>query len=151
MADNVLRTSADDLYELVRSRKKISVEEAAKILKMPNNTVQALVDFLVEEKIFGIEYKFTTPYIYVSKDITQEKAKIDATKSVEKKLISKDEFFKKAGRWNLPTEKINDLWKKYVEENINSIRNDFYTKADLRNLQKEKIDILWKKYLTYLM
>ena len=66
MTDNVLKTGVDELYELVMSRKKISVEEIAKILKIPDDTVQALVDFLVEEKIFGIEYKFTTPYVYIS-------------------------------------------------------------------------------------
>ena len=64
MGNEILKTSVDDLYELVESRKKISVDDAAKLLKLPVNIVQSLVDFLVEESIFGIEYKFTTPYIY---------------------------------------------------------------------------------------
>ncbi|MBI2208893.1 hypothetical protein HYU50_05350 [Candidatus Woesearchaeota archaeon] len=68
MVNDILKTSADDLYELVKSREKISVEEAAKLLRMPINTVHALVDFLVEEKMFGIEYKFTTAYIYISQE-----------------------------------------------------------------------------------
>ncbi len=143
--DNVLKTSADDLYELVKSRKKISVEEAAKLLNIHANVVQSLVDFLVEERIFGIEYKFTTPYIYLS----QEKEKKIIYES-RKKLITKDEFFKKAGRWNIEFEKINLMWKKYVDENINSIKEEFYTKAHSKNIPKEEIDNLWEKYFTHL-
>ena len=87
MNKNILKTSADDLYELVKSRKKISVEEAAKFLKLPVKTVHALVDFLVEEKIFGIEYKFTTPYIYLSEEYS--KKMIGAERSFTKNMISK--------------------------------------------------------------
>jgi len=143
MTDNVLKTSADDLYELVESRKKISVEEAAKLLRIPDMVVQALVDFLVEERIFGIEYKFTTPYIYISRKIEK---KIDLQSKIEKKLVTKEEFFQKAGKWNISPEKVNELWEKYIKENFDSIKKDFYMKAGLKNLSKEKTDILWEKY-----
>ena len=147
MDTTLLKTSADDLYDLVKSRKKISVEEAAKILKISPDVVQSLVDFLVEEKIFGLEYKFTTPYVYLSQ---KDLSKIDLQKKFGKKVISKDEFFQKASKWNMPFEKVNELWKRYVKENFNSIKEDFYIKANARNIQKEKIDKLWKKYLVYL-
>ncbi len=143
MADNVLKTSADDLYELVRSREKISVEDVAKILRIPDNIVQALVDFLVEEKIFGIEYKFTTPYVYISQE---KKGKIDLSEKIEKKLVTKEEFYQKAGKWNISAEKINVLWEKYIKENFDSIKKDFYIKANLKNIPVGKIDILWEKY-----
>lgn len=147
MDNNVLKTGADDLYELVKSRKKISVEDAAKLLKIPDDIVQSLVDFLVEEKIFGIEYKFTTPYIYLS----QKKQKDIGFQSIPpKKIIAKEEFFQKADKWNIPFEKINDLWKRYLQENISAIKEDFYTKAQSRNIQKEKIEDLWKEYLANL-
>lgn len=146
MNENVLKTSADDLYELVRTRKKISVEDASKLLKIPDETVQSLVDFLVEEKIFGIEYKFTTPYVYIS----QEKKKIDFQSMPPKKMITKKEFFQKAGKWNIAAQKINDLWQRYIKENLSSIKKEFYTKADSRNLSGEKTDALWKKYIAQL-
>ena len=66
--DSIIRTVADELFELVKKRSKLSVEEASKQLKIPIATIQALVDFLGEEKVFGIEYKFTTPYIYLYKE-----------------------------------------------------------------------------------
>jgi len=144
----ILKTSADDLYELVKSRKKISVEEAAQLLKIPVKTTQALVDFLVEEKIFGIEYKFTTPYIYISKE---KKEETEVKSDSAKKLVTKEEFFKKEGTGNIPYEKIDALWKKYVEENLNSIKEEFYTKAHSRNLPEEKIGSLWERYLHHLM
>ena len=143
----LLKTSADDLYDLVKLRKKISVEEAAKILKISPNVVQSLVDFLVEEKIFGIEYKFTTPYVYLSQ---KDESKIDLQKKLGKKVISKDEFFQKANKWNMPFEKVNELWKKYVKENFDSIKEVFYIKANARYIPKEKIDKLWKEYLVHL-
>jgi len=143
MQNNVLKTSADDLYELVNSRKKISVEEAAKILKVPNKTVQALVDFLVEERIFGIEYKFTTPYVFISEE---KEKKIELESKLGKNQITKEEFYQKASKWNIPTIKIDDLWKRHLHENINSIKEEFYIKANLRKLSKERIDNLWIKY-----
>lgn len=151
MDDNVLTTSADELYNLVRARKKISVEDASKILRLPMNIVQSLVDFLVEEKIFGMEYKFTTPYVYIS----QEKGKkvhpqISLTPMQGEKPITKEEFYQKAGNWNIPAEKIDLLWKKYVMENMDYIKEVFYKKAESKNIQNEKIEMLWQKYLAKL-
>ena len=148
MNNPVLKTSADDLYELVKSRKKISVEDAAKLLKMPVKTVHALVDFLVEEKIFGIEYKFTTPYVYISQENPEKK--VMAKSGFTRGMITKEEFFEKAKKWNISPEKINDLWNKYIAENLKYIKEDFYKKAQLRNLPKEQTDRLFEKYLTYL-
>ena len=143
MDNPVLKTSADELYELVKLRKKISIEDVAKLLKIPDKTTQALVDFLVEEKVFGIEYKFTTPYIYLS----QEKGgEINLQARPEKNLITKDKFFQKASKWSISAEKVNDLWKKYVQENFSYIKEEFYKKAHLRNLSEERIEELWKKY-----
>jgi hypothetical protein len=76
--------------------------------------------------------------------------KIDLSEKVEKKLITKDEFFQKAGKLNISAEKINELWKKYVKENFDSIKKNFYMKANLKNISGEKIDSLWEKYWNHL-
>ena len=125
MDNIILRTSADDLYELVKSRKKISVEEAAKILKIPDKVVQALVDFLVEEEIFGIEYKFTTPYVYISQE---KEKKISLESKPKKELLKKEEFFQKAGTWNISSEKINDLILSISESSFTPIHKLFKSK-----------------------
>ncbi|MBI2208828.1 hypothetical protein HYU50_05015 [Candidatus Woesearchaeota archaeon] len=148
MVNDVLKTSADELHELVKSRKKISVEEAAKLLRMPINTVHALVDFLVEEKIFGIEYKFTTPYIYISQEHPKSGESFQG--SFAKNMATKEEFFEKAKNWNISFDKIYEMWNKYIKENLDAIKKEFYMKAGLRGISGEDIDMLWEKYLSYL-
>lgn len=146
--DNVLKTVADELLELVKKSKRISVEEAAKKLKAPLATIQALVDFLVEEKIFGIEYKFTTPYIYLYKEgIKEAKGK---EKSFTSGLITKEQFYQKAKDKKVPYEHIEGMWRKYLQQNLVHIREEFLNKAKDKKISEDKIEDLWKKYLSYL-
>lgn len=144
----ILRTVADELLELVKKTKKISVEEAAKTLKIPLETAQSLVDFLVEEKIFGIEYKFTTPYIYPYKEGV--KGSKEKEKSFTKGLITKEQFYEKAKERNLPHENIEGLWRKYLQQNLPNIKEEFFKNSKAKELAEEKIEELWKKYLAYL-
>ena len=153
MDNNILKTSVDDLYELVRSRKKISVEEAAKILRMPIGIVQSLADFLVEERIFGIEYKFTTPFIYMNEKTSKQPHSPVPTPPPNHQnagIVTKEEFYQKAMAWNLPKERLDALWKKYLSENITGIRDSFYTKARSKNISEEKLANLWEKYREHL-
>lgn len=150
MDNNILKTSADDFYELVKSRKKISIEEAAKILRMPIDVVQAVADFLVEERIFGIEYKFTTPYVYLNE---KGNHKLHAQPIIpppklqsNSKLVTKEEFYNKASSWNMPQDKVDNLWKKYLSENMDSLKEAFFEKARSKNLPEEKVNGLWEKY-----
>ena len=146
--DSVIRTVADELFELVKRSGKISVEDAAKRLKIPLATAQALVDFLVEEKIFGIEYKFTTPYVYLYREgIKGAKSKEG---SFTKGLITKEHFYEKAKQRKVPYELIEGLWRKYLQQNINHIREEFLGKARDKKVPEEKAEELWEKYLTYL-
>lgn len=146
--DSLLRTSADELFELVKKSSKISVEEAAKKLKMPIQTIQALADFLVEENVFGIEYKFTTPFIYLYKEgINEAKGK---EKGFTTGLITKEQFYEKAKGKNIPYEHIEGMWRKYLQQNLVYIREEFLKKAKEKRIPEERIDGLWKKYLSYL-
>jgi|TARA_B100002003_G_C13730570_1_gene365145 predicted ArsR family transcriptional regulator len=149
--EGILKTSADDLYELVKNRKKISIEEAAKALKLPLLTVQALIDFLVEEKIFGLEYKFTTPYIYLSKESEKKLQKVPEKSSFVEKLTSKEDFYGRAKQKGIFHERIESLWKKYLNQNLGSLKEEFYRKAKLRNIPDKKIHDLWEKYMSYLI
>ena len=146
--DSIIRTVADELFELVKRSSKISVEEASKQLKIPIATIQALVDFLVEEKVFGIEYKFTTPYIYLYKEgLKQAKGK---EKSFTKGLITKEQFYERAKAKKIPYEYIEGLWRKFLQMNIVHIREEFLRKAKEKKVPEEKIEGLWKRYLSYL-
>ncbi len=146
--NTVLRTIADELLEIVRQSKKIPVEELAKRLKVPIATIQSLVDFLVEERVFGIEYKFTTPYVYLYKEgIKEAKGK---EKSFTSELITKEQFYEKAKERNVPHENIEGFWRKYLQQNLVYIREEFLRKAREKKIPQEKIGEFWKKYLSYL-
>ncbi len=146
--DRIVRTAADELFDLVKKSKKVSVEEASKVMKIPLPTVQALVDFLVEEKVFGIEYKFTTPYVYLYKENLTEAKKRE--KSFTKGLVTKEEFYEKVKKRNIPYEYIEGLWRKYLKQNIINLRQEFVTKSNEKKIQPEKMEELWQKYLSYL-
>ena len=118
--DIIIRTVADELFELVKKNGKISVDGAASHLKIPIATIQALVDFLVEEKVFGIEYKFTTPYIYLYKDDVKSAKRKE--KSLTKGLVTKEYFYEKAKQKKVPYENIEGLWRKYLQQNITHIK-----------------------------
>ncbi|MEK6983366.1 MAG: hypothetical protein AABX33_02235 [Nanoarchaeota archaeon] len=146
--NSILRTIADELMDLVKINKRISVEEAAKKLKTPLSSVQALVDFLVEERVFGIEYKFTTPYIYLYNEGIKEARGKD--RNLTKQLITKEQFYEKAKEKKVPYQQIETLWRKYLQQNLAHIREEFLRKSRENKLSDEKIEKLWEKYLTYL-
>ena len=146
--DIVLRTVADELLELVKKSGKISVEEAAKKLKMPGSSIQALADFLVEERVFGIEYKFTTPYIYLYNEGVKEAKRKE--RSFAKGLVTKGQFYEKAKEKKVPYEHIEGLWRKYLQQNLTHIREEFLRKTREKKVPEDKIEELWKKYLSYL-
>lgn len=145
--DNVLKTIADELVELVRKNKKISVEEVAKKLKVSVGSVQALADFLVEEKIFGIEYKFTTPYIYIYKEFKVPKGR---ERSLTDDLVTKEQFYERAKSRKVPYENIEGLWRKYLQQNLVNIRQEFMSKAKEKKVPEDKLEELWNRYLAYL-
>lgn len=144
----ILTTSADKLVEFVKSREKVTIEETAKTLNISEKTVQALVDFLVEEKILGIEYKFTTPYIYLSKKDFKEPTLI--RKREEPILLSKEEFYEKAKSRNIPYQEIGTLWRKYLEKKLGNVKENFYERAKQKKISPKEIEELWQKYLSYL-
>src|SRR3989338_1934495 len=144
--DSIIRTVADELFELVKKKEKISVEDAAKSMKMSVSTVQALVDFLVEEKIFGIEYKFTTPYVYLYKEGVQ--ARKIKEKSFAKGLITKDSFYQIAKEKKVPHEYIEGFWRKYLKHNITNLREEFLKKSKEKKIPDDKVDELCEKYLS---
>jgi len=148
MENPAIRTVADELFDLVKNSKKISIENAAKQLRLSVATVQGLVDFLVEEKIFGIEYKFTTPYVYLYKEGL--KAAKSKGKSFTKGLMTKEDFYLNSKEHDIPYEQIEGLWRSYLQKNLIHIREEFIKKAQMRNIPTHKIEDLWKKYLTYL-
>ena len=87
-----IETGVDRLMNLIKSKEKISVPDAAKKLGVSTTTVEEWAEFLEEEGIINIEYKLATPYMSERK-LTQKEIKKKETEFHGKKdmFISKAE------------------------------------------------------------
>lgn len=144
MDQDILRTDVDDFIELVRKNGKMTLSEAAKTLKLTEKTIEAWTDFLVEEKILGVEYKFTTAYVYMC---SEEQKRTEAGFS---DFDTKEEFYEKAKKKNIPDYQIKVLWIKYISQNEEKIKAYFYSRCKDRGLSDDKTEELWKKYYRHL-
>ena len=141
----ILRTDVDDFLELVKNKGRISLPDAAKELNTPLATVEAWTDFLVEEKIVGIEYKFTTPYVFI------EEHKESKLEMFDMGFDTKEEFYQKARKREIKDNHIRLLWLKYVNANKEAMRKVFFDKGVERGASKDKLLLLWQKYYDYLI
>ncbi len=139
-----LKTEVDAFLELVKKNKKVSLIDAAKEMKVPLQTIQLWTDFLVEEGIVGIEYKFTTPYVFMQ----EEKKGKSALGFIG--FDTKEVFYEKAKKKGINETQIRMLWLKYLTANEESIQKVFEDKCKERGIPVHKIPLLWKKYSTYL-
>lgn len=125
MQKNSVKTGVDALIELLGKHETIALSQAAKELSMDEKAIKQWVDFLVEEKIIGIEYKFTKPYIYLNKPKeNQTKMKVIEEKKVALKDF-KEEFEKRANKSNIPKEQIGFLWKDHLQNQL-ALENQFF-------------------------
>jgi len=90
VSDLVIETGVDKLLSLVKKKKRISFPEAAKSLGVSKEVIEEWADFLEEEGIISIEYKFTTSYL-VERKLTGQELKTK-TKEFHNK---KDTFIRK--------------------------------------------------------
>lgn len=139
-----LRTEVDTFLEMIKKYKKISLFDAAKEMHVPVQTIQLWSDFLVEEGILGIEYKFTTPYVFL-----QEEKKAKGGFGFIG-FDTKEVFYEKAKKKGIPDKQIRLLWLKYLTANEDSMKKVFEEKARERGIANATISLLWKKYYSYL-
>ncbi len=143
LGEETVRTGVDDLLELLRKVDKITLGDAAQKLGISSSLLQSWVDFLVEEEILGIEYKFTKPIIYLNKPGEEKKAQVK--EEAEAGLESyKQDFKLRATEKSIPIEKISFLWKDHAREALSRRKDFFFREAKKRNLAN--IDNLWRLY-----
>jgi hypothetical protein len=139
-----LRTDVDTFLELVKKYKKVSLLDAAKEMQVPIQTIQLWSDFLVEEGIVGIEYKFTTPYVFIQ----EEKKGKGGFGFIG--FDTKEVFYEKARKKGIKDQQIRMLWLKYLTANEDSMKKVFEDKCRERGIPGNKVVELWKKYYAYL-
>ncbi len=142
MGLETVETGVDELMRLLEKSGKIQLSEAAKQLKLPVNVIQAWVDFLVEERMVGVEYKFTVPYIYINKKtVDQKNVIITRTMTIND---FKTDFFEKAKVDRIPEQQIPKLWHNHVVNSLSNLKPLFYREAKKRGFTA--VEPLWQDY-----
>lgn len=134
MGEEVIQTEVDKLIDLLKTKKRIEIKDAAKELNIEEDIIQQWVDFLVEEKILTIEYEFTKPFISLIKNKIQDD-------NSENNLLKYKKKFKNEAK-NKKNSEV--MWKSHLEDNLENMKPFFYSEADKRNL--ENTDELWEEY-----
>jgi len=144
MTDELVRTGVDELLDLLAHNVKMPLTEVATKLKVDVGVVQAWVDFLVEESIVGIEYKFTTPFIYLNK-VVEKKVDEDSAKEDKYNIqYFKKQFWEKAKTNNIPMDQTEMLWKNHITQALDLEKKYFFFEAQRRKLANA--DQLWQEY-----
>ncbi len=143
MVGDTIETDVDKLLQLLEKRGEMSLSEAAKELKIPLKTIQAWVDFLVEEKIIGVEYKFTSQHIYLNKGENTLTKKKKEEFEVNLKYFF-DNFVKRARENKIPESKIRSLWENHLVNKLGLVKSFFYETAKRKGI--EEIDKAWEEY-----
>ncbi len=128
-SSNMVETEVDSLLKLLKKRGPTDIKTVAKELKTTVSVVEKWAGFLMEEDILSIEYKFTTPYIYLKED----KDKLYSFKEREYSQEFDDD--KKIKEYD---------WKQYIIQLLEEKKDFFYKQAESRDLKD--IDKLWKEY-----
>jgi hypothetical protein len=144
MTEEVVRTGVDELLDLLAHNAKIPLTEVATKLKVDAGVVQAWVDFLVEEGIVGIEYRFTTPYIYLNKVMDKKQEDVAVKEDSYNIQYFKKQFWDKARANNIPEKQIDMLWKNHVIQALELQKKYFFFESQRRKLNN--IEQLWHEY-----
>jgi hypothetical protein len=144
MGDEVIKTGVDDLITFLEGKEKVPLLDAAAALSVRVDTLQSWVDFLVEEGIIGIEYKFTKPFIYLNKS-NKDKAKIIGEEELSWDAYHRS-FMEKASEKRIPDVKAVMLWKSHVLSSLEARKAFFYDEA--RKRQIPDIEAAWNQYKT---
>lgn len=142
MGDEMVTTGVDDLLAYCKGKDRVSLPDVATVLNVPMETLQAWVDFLVEEKILGIEYKFTKPYIYLNKE-TLDKAKVIEHSALSYETV-KENWEKHARDQQIPDTKLADLWRSHLTQALDRQKEYFMEQAKRRHATNA--ESLWNMY-----
>lgn len=133
----VITTGVDRLIDFLRGKGQVEMSQVAKRLQIPMDTLQNWSDFLVEEKLVGLEYKFTTPYIYlITKNDSKSKQKSFAELKAAFKSTTKDSRINES--------KSDFLWQNQVSNVLENKKDFFLKEVEKRKLQNP--EMLWEHY-----
>ena len=140
---SIIETGIDKLVNLINIKEKISPSDAATELGVGSNIIMEWADYLEEEGIIKIQYKFTKPFL-VARKIAKKDVQIKAKEFSGKKEV----FVRKAevsliflNREASKLKGIKDEFDKIKKElglDIDSIKNEL---MELQKYEKLKINL----------
>jgi hypothetical protein len=139
---DTLQTGVDKFIALLRKHDKLTFAEVAEKLKVEIDVIQSWVDFLIEENMVGLEYKFTVPYVYLNKKTIDEEVQIETKKLSFQEF--KEKFILTQIKGDVPKDKINELWKTHLLEKVEQ-KKDFFINEALKIGIKD-ISGAWTQY-----
>ncbi len=146
MVEKRVETGVDELIYYLEKHDRVSLKDVSSDLKIPEATLQLWVDFLVEERILGVEYKFTKPFIFLNKEDKARAVLSDADQAIHSIEDFKKEFFDEAKKKQLPEQKIPMLWQAHLDEALEKQKEFFLREARKRYLNKpEEIFVAYKR------
>ncbi len=143
ITNSIIETGVDKLVNLINERGKISSADAAKELGVSTTVIMEWVDFLEEEGIINLEYKFTKPFLVarkLAKKDVQEKAKEFSGKRdvfVRKAEVSLSFLEKESKKLETLKEEFDKI-KKELGIDIGSVKDDL---EELKKYEQLKINL----------
>ncbi len=143
LTSSIIETGVDKLVNLVNSKGRIASQDATKELGVSTAVVMEWADFLEEEGIIKIEYKFTTPFLVarkLAKKDVKEKAKEFSGKKevfVRKAEVSLSFLSRESGKLNSLKQEFDKI-KQELGLDIGSIKNEL---EELKKYEQLKISL----------
>ena len=143
LTTSVIETGVDRLVNLVDEKGRVSSADAAKELGVSTTVVMEWADFLEEEGVIKVEYKFTKPYLIarkLAKKDVQEKAKEFSGKRdvfVRKAEVSLS-FLENESKKLKGLKEEFDRIKKELGIDLNSVKNEL---EELKNYEQLKLSL----------
>jgi len=125
----LLETGVDKLVSLIKEKKRISVPQAAKELGVSSVVVEEWADFLEEDDVISIDYKFATPWL-IDKKLKKE----EIVKKVKEFHEKKDVIIRRSESLLSSVDKEGEDITK-VRDEFKKIREDIH--SEVGNVQEE--------------
>jgi len=146
MGEERIETGVDSLVRLLEDGKKHFLEDVAKTLDISTEVLKLWVDFLVEEKVITVEYSFTKPFIFLTKN-KKTKSQIEEEKYSFEGF--KKTFEDKAHAKKIPDSDIKKYWHNHLINILSKLKDFFIREAKKRNLKDP--EKLWVEYNNKIM
>jgi chromosome segregation ATPase len=125
----IIKTGVDQLVTLIKEKKKVSTEEAAKELGVSVDTIEGWADFLEDECIISIETRFSKVYL-----VERKLSRSEIDKKLGEHKIQREGFIRKLKTIFQQMHTEGEEMKKFKQEFLKAKKD---LGSELEDVQKE--------------